>query len=104
MQLLDWLNRNRICKCETCITELNVYAYGSGESLILYCVACNEYFFRADPSSPVNKHDVPEGLLKLWGMDPYNIYYKGIPISQAYEPKWIRLLRKFLRKCKTVVK
>lgn len=98
MQLLiDWLNRNRICKCETCKTELNVYSYGSGGSLILYCVACNEYFFRADPSSPINKYTVPEGLLKQWAMDPYNSYYKGLPISQAYEPKWIRFLRKFIR-------
>lgn len=45
MQLLiDWLNRNRMCKCEACKTELNVYAYVSDKSLILYCVACNEYF------------------------------------------------------------
>lgn len=91
---IDWLNRNRIRRCEACRTELSIYAYTSGESQILYCVACNEFYYRANPSSPIFKYEVPEGLLKIWEMDPYNRYYTGIPISEAYEPKWIKFLRR----------
>lgn len=94
---IDWLNRNRIRRCEACNTELNIYSYFSDESQILYCVACNKYYIRADKSSPIFKYEVSEGLLKIWEMDPYHSYYTGIPISEAYEPKWIKFLRKILR-------
>lgn len=94
--LIDWLNRKRICRCEACSSELNIYSYSSGESLILYCVACNKYYFRANNNAPIIKYEVPEGLLKIWAMDPYNSYYVGIPISEAYEPKWIKVLRRLL--------
>jgi hypothetical protein len=91
---INWLNRKRIHRCEACSTELNIYAYSSGDSQILYCDACNEYYIRADHSSPIFKYEVPEGLLKIWKMDPYHSYYKGIAISEPYEPKWIKFLRR----------
>lgn len=91
---IDWLNRNRIIRCKACNTEVNIYAYCSNKSQILYCCACNEYYIRADDSSLIIKYKAPEGLLKIWEMDPYNSYYKGVPISEAYEPKWIKFLRR----------
>lgn len=93
---IDWLNRKRIRRCEECSTELRIYSYSSDESQILYCFACNEYYYRANHSSDIFKYEVPEGLLKIWEMDTYQKYYTGIPISEVYEPKWIKILRRLL--------
>lgn len=85
--IIDWLNRARICRCEACNTELNIHSYASNESLILSCLVCKEYYYRENTNSSIVKYTVPEGLMKLWQMDPHYSSYTGIPISEAYEPK-----------------
>lgn len=95
-KLIDWLNRKRIIRCEECDTELHVYAYVSKEAVILFCIECTQYYYRVDLISPISKYEVPEGLMKLWEMDPYHKSYTGLPISEAYEPRWIKNLRRLL--------
>ncbi len=95
--LLDWLNRKRIIRCPVCSIELNVYAYCSDESLILLCTSCIEYYFKSDSTPHTVKYEVPEGLMKQFKMDPYHKYYTGLPISEAYEPRWIKNIRRLLR-------
>lgn len=94
--LLDWLNRKRIIHCPICNQELNVYAYGSKESLTLLCVPCNEFYLKSSSTSVIVKYEIPEGLMKQFEMDPYHKYYTGLPVSEAYEPRWIKYIRNLL--------
>ncbi|MGO4348380.1 hypothetical protein AB4Z45_23070 [Paenibacillus sp. MCAF9] len=93
---INWLNRKRIIPCDLCGKELNIYAYQSDDSLILLCPLCKQYYFKSDATSPIVKYDLPEGLRKIFDMDPDNKYYIGGSISEAYEPRWIKVLRKLL--------
>ncbi|BBH19481.1 hypothetical protein Back11_08260 [Paenibacillus baekrokdamisoli] len=98
MSLLKWLNRKYIIKCPKCKNELNVFYYGAEDSLLLKCVECNDniYYLKQANSSSITVTEVPHILDKQLEADAYHKFYKGIPSSEALEPKWIKLIRRIV--------
>lgn len=98
MGLLKWLNRNRIINCPECQNELNVFYYGAEDSLMLKCVECNDniYYLKRANSNILTVTDLPHTLDKQLDADDYHKFYNGIPISEAFEPNWIKFFRRFI--------
>lgn len=97
MKVFNWLNKKRIILCPSCQKELYVHLFFA-EKVLLKCLECNAYYSKINSSKEITKSEIAPELKKMLEKEADYPHYNGTPVSQAFEPQWIKLVRRLLKK------
>lgn len=97
MKVLNWLNKKRIILCPSCQKELYVHLFFT-EKVLLKCLECNSYYSKMNLSKEITKSEISPELKEMLEKEADYSDYNGTPISQAFEPQWIKVVRRLIEK------
>lgn len=90
MKIKKHLTNRYAVFCTNCKHELSIYSTFSLNKFALKCNACNQGFIFERKENRLTPSNTTDEIEELWKYDEYHQYYKGVPTSQAFMPKWIR--------------